>query len=1523
MYHPVRSKTPAVRTLRLLGLSSLAMAMMTVAPARAQDSAPVGEVAAQKPFIMLLVDTSGSMEWTDEGWVGDDEPYPKNVNGDHWRLREPFPWTQPGVLSTTEKFYGPCRLWAPSCESYSRPTWNWSESFRSQHNPTEVAGYSSMRASGNRLLSHSRPRHVSLKESLTGSMLLAPLNYTGNMENLNPFSHGPGCWLVPRQRGSANNGGLCLTSTGAERGDSFHRFPDHTDSQPHFQEVFDTQLANGLMDTMGSNAIFGLAMLDSYQHSDKEPGGKDAVNKGWNGGAYGGINIDDTMGNSFAGISEGDGSQGQNYNLGVFQMIVPRSFEMSSQVAEDVSGFVQYALIDAGYLTRAGSGYQLDVSSSTSIPATNISMPAALRAYFPDNYQLGKQPIARATPLAAAMYDIQHFFARGGTGQSDGEGPVMTDRYAQCRAKQVVIITDGKPEPERLTGRDYGSGVRPMDDTLNPAFGYNPGQYPYSDTEDSIHFFVYDLMHDTRTARGNSYLVGSWSSNSQESYLKATNYDPRVHIVAITGQNAVSDEREIRKMAEMAREGLTCAGQYLDKDWIPLDDGGDCNPATRFCLDIRQRNYIGDSYDYIKRDGETVKCHYPALILSTPPTPQDGATLVQRITDGLHLLFNDIISAGLSSRTRPTYVNYLDDPTQTLGGQFRYFSGVTNEAGKIFWRGQLYRQANLCDISDADKVNQVTDFSQQIDNLIEWDTTNPNVWAQYTRDNRRIFTSFTRWNPFYFNDPNQPSGTGAYPGTLSNRFTLGVGLQTSNVATDQFGRGYLPHLPTGLRGSRIPFELENLKTIYETNILPTAGAKGFFDYFNIQPTDTSVLGLIDEVRGRSPEKRGRALGAILNASPIAVEPPTLALPIDSYRAYQAQFATRPSMVYVATTDGLLHALYAGELEGTNAQQVIVNATGDQGSMNAQREAWAYLPQMLHRKLSGFKGKVPMLLDGTPTVQDVRLCHQTANAAGYDVNPQACSYQGGLGQGAQNHSFQWRTVLVGGLGSVGAGYYALDVTRPGGSVARDSEDGTKSTYEVEMPDPIPLWEFDPEWERIQVAKFGNGPYSGLVKPTLSSSSMATCQEMTDEAFWGQSFMGASVGEAAIGTVVIKAKFEQSSTDLLQRPIAVFSGGVPRSDASSCDKPRQGKAIYVVDLQTGSLLRRFLTYRDNTGAGGEKAFEYPVSGTPALFDGRPGNLVTRGFVGDGAGRLFRIDMTHEDPANWSVDLFFDPATIPGYTDEAKFGPAAFKPALVKSTADLNNDLLVFYGLGEVGDLSTSDTRQLMIAVREKMDVTFGEESASTSFTGERVWHREFDSDQFSEKLTSAPVVFNGGVYFTTFVESTSDYCAPGWSRIYGMAFQGDMVPGDVSLPRQPRGIFRTGNDAGPGEVKIPDGTRCYPTSGTGTHCMAYEPEGTENLKEPVIVRGLTVSLGQTCLAGVPGTDDPSLSVTQGGSSQTPTLMAQSTSNVFSGQGASSIGGTQGSGGSGGDIFAIEQKLAEPNTQYIPLSWAVVDN
>lgn len=1548
----------AHRALRVL-CTSAALGMCSVAAtANAQD----GESAAQKPFIMVLMDTSGSMEWTDEG----DEEYPKDASGNSWSLRDKL-IEDPNSSAPT--YFGPCRVWKTQCNDYYRPTWNWSNGedwleSEEQSASGDIRGTAS-NPSNYRLRNTSQPRHVTLKEILTGDMVLARQGETLPLSSLDPAVYGPGCWIVPRQRGTGVNGDVC-----GDDPSEFEKYPDHTDPQPHFQEVFDGQHANGLMDTMSRSAIFGLAMFDSYQHSKKNANNNDSLSKDWKGGEYGEKHIDDTMDSDFAGLKEGEGGvydpndpEKRNYNLGVFQMLAPKSLDMGADIAADVSNFVQYALVDAGYLNRSDK-HKLKPSGSGSIlglPFSNddeIVFSKDLDDFLKD-YQLGKQPVARATPLAAAIYDIHQFFAEG---NGSGNGPVMDDPYMECRPKQVIMLTDGTPEPERGDG-----AAPPLNDSLNSAFGYNKAQYPYSNTEDAIDYFVRDQAYGVSapdangdrtfapTQRsGDSYLSGSWNAAKGSSdYHKALNYNPRVHVVGLTGLHLPTpgssipleiqqeEEQIIKKMAEMAIAGRTCASYYLGDDYIPQSKGGTCDTSKQICLDERQANYItgrSGGYTYLARDTTTPQCYFPAAVFAFPTDPafRNSTNLVERTTVGLQLLFNHIVSTGLSSRTRPTFVNRLDDATVTDGGQFRYFSGVNVEPGKVFWKGELYRQAHLC--TPVPGMNTTTDIAAQVNDQagrVTWDDGNRTVDH---KGSRRIFTTFSQWSPHYFTTPPPAS---AYPGTLASRFSLGQGFRrlSANSSNDTFGSGHRWPETEDNVGWRIPVEQSDFQSIAATI---TTDGKSDFAYFHTDSV-TELQYLVDEVNGRTVEKQGRALGAIFNGSPVAVEPPDRALPIDSYREYQSLYANRPSMLYVATTDGFLHALYAGALDSSappKPEDKVLNNEGDEVSKNVQREAWAYLPQMLHQKLAGFKGKHAYLLDGTPTVQDVRLCQSPAVANAYNNHSQACKatglsdlspYEGFLG------AFQWRTVLVQGLGNAGEGYFAMDVTRPGGRIV-----GGNGSMSTQAPDPIPLWEFDPIWEHYQVSKLNASstanviaktPTASLVTETIKNDCGINSTNETDAKFWNQSFMGRSVGEAAIGTVVVDADFDNNTTRL-RRPIAVFSGGAADQNPGACREHRMGRAIYVVDLQTGSLLRRFVTYEDDDSTGSEKLFEHAVTGSPALCDGRPGSLVTRGFVGDATGRLFRIDMSNPDPAKWYVQLFFDPRTqIAAYDEHSKLGPAAFKPALAKSTHSLNNDLLVFYGLGEVGDLSVSGTKQLMIAVREKITATASGTNYRANIASEKVWHHEFDghtgnnSDEFSEKLTGAPVVFNSGVYFTTYVEPTDDACAPGWSRIYGMTFQGNLDPANVDLSTNtPRGLFRSATAASidRGQAKIPTGTVCVPSSVNGD-CFAYEPQNAASLEEPIVVRGLTITQGQTCTADNldPGSMDAA-------NTQQPTLIAQSTSSKLSGDNSSAIGGGTGPGspgggatGNAGGIFAIEQDIAKTLSSHNPLSWSVIDN
>nr|WP_295079712.1 PilC/PilY family type IV pilus protein [uncultured Roseateles sp.] len=133
--------------------------------------------------------------------------------------------------------------------------------------------------------------------------------------------------------------------------------------------------------------------------------------------------------------------------------------------------------------------------------------------------------------------------------------------------------------------------------------------------------------------------------------------------------------------------------------------------------------------------------------------------------------------------------------------------------------------------------------------------------------------------------------------------------------------------------------------------------------------------------------RSRAvpMGDIVNGAPVYVKKPPQSYG-DAYNAYAQEQKDRQGVLYVAANDGMLHALKVSE-----------DATGG-------TELWAYVPSFAIANMpvladTSYETKHRFFVDGAPVVADV-----------YD------------GSG-------WRTILVGGMGKGGRGYYALDITNP--------------------------------------------------------------------------------------------------------------------------------------------------------------------------------------------------------------------------------------------------------------------------------------------------------------------------------------------------------------------------------------------------------------------------------------------------------------------------------------------------------------
>ncbi|MDT9002135.1 PilC/PilY family type IV pilus protein [Paucibacter sp. APW11] len=152
-----------------------------------------------------------------------------------------------------------------------------------------------------------------------------------------------------------------------------------------------------------------------------------------------------------------------------------------------------------------------------------------------------------------------------------------------------------------------------------------------------------------------------------------------------------------------------------------------------------------------------------------------------------------------------------------------------------------------------------------------------------------------------------------------------------------------------------------------------------------QATANSGSELVSYLRGTEKtvyRARTEMLGDMVGSSPVFVSAPPLSYSDSGYASYKTNQRSRKAMVYVGANDGMLHAFDA--------------QTGD--------EVWAFIPSMVLGNLykladRGYSSAHQFYVDATPVAADV-----------YDGT-------------------NWRTILVGGLGAGGKGYYALDITDP--------------------------------------------------------------------------------------------------------------------------------------------------------------------------------------------------------------------------------------------------------------------------------------------------------------------------------------------------------------------------------------------------------------------------------------------------------------------------------------------------------------
>jgi type IV pilus assembly protein PilY1 len=218
-------------------------------------------------------------------------------------------------------------------------------------------------------------------------------------------------------------------------------------------------------------------------------------------------------------------------------------------------------------------------------------------------------------------------------------------------------------------------------------------------------------------------------------------------------------------------------------------------------------------------------------------------------------------------------------------------------------------------------------------------------------------------------------------------------------------------------GAGLPFTAASLGA-QALSSRTTSWNTSFANVTGVASASQSASNYLDYLRGdRSREianggvyrTRSTLLGDIVNAKLTVVaapQSPYYDVTNPGYQAFRRTYSGRRTVVYAGANDGMLHA-FDGSLSGTTAGT----------------ELFAYIPSFVYR--NGSDATVNGLAAlGNPSYEHRYFVDASPQV--YDVDFLRVP---GITPAPAATASDWRSLLIGGLGKGGRGYYAIDVTSP--------------------------------------------------------------------------------------------------------------------------------------------------------------------------------------------------------------------------------------------------------------------------------------------------------------------------------------------------------------------------------------------------------------------------------------------------------------------------------------------------------------
>lgn len=500
--------------------------------------------------------------------------------------------------------------------------------------------------------------------------------------------------------------------------------------------------------------------------------------------------------------------------------------------------------------------------------------------------------------------------------------------------------------------------------------------------------------------------------------------------------------------------------------------------------------------------------------------------------------------------------------------------------------------------------------------------------------------------------------------------------------------------------------------------------------------------------GKYYRQRLHVLGDMVNAQVVYVNKPLYDYGDPGYSTFKTNQDSRQAVVYAGANDGMLHAFAAKGSAATEA--LVADAASkyaewykDQGNndkltysnaaktaannalaadLTVAQELWAYIPSFVMPNLYRladklYRDKHRYFVDATPVVGDV--CVSSCNSG----------------------SAVWKTILVGGLGRGGRGYYALDITDPAS--------------------PKALWEFTDSnlgysYGNPQIAKMADGTW--VVMVTSGYNNIPNADGASGDGVGRLFVLNAGTGVEVVGVSPISTGTGDTTTPSglakitaqVKNPVfdntveAVYGGDLLgnlwRFDINDTVGTTGREAQLLAVLQDGS-----------TGGGG---IVQPITTKPevGLVDGNKVVLV-------GTGRLLAGD----DISNSSLQSFYAikdtgagtlPAnTVPVY--DFTGGPGGVRSSTTPTGTNANNFVRQLQS-----EIDCPTTTLASICAQGSKIVT--STNYPVSFASNNGWF--VDLIHSSERVSTDPVLGLGIIAFNSNVPSLAACDVDGKSYSY---------------------------------------------------------------------------------------------------------------------------------------------------------------